>query len=242
MKWKRKKCDLINPHSSSMSLKYTLRQNQRGIIFNFPLVNIESTVEHISQLPDFKSKLCALYKRFYKLRKFECTPTLFKVGDNPYITPDINGEDYVSLVKRNFRHVDYNLKRKKFLGLPPLSEDQLEQRLFATLTFVFNHTVAAANPHAEEPVVTIEDERRASFDTVESQVISTLLRMDYDSPWQVKYDYKFQWLDQLDQLQNDNRPKKKKNKKNDNEVLPYLTYNQYMKTVMRLNESLGLCL
>ncbi|KAI5968075.1 hypothetical protein CANMA_002577 [Candida margitis] len=221
-----------------MSLKYALRQAQRGLIFNTPQVSIESTIEQVTQLPNFKSRLRALYKRFYKLRKFECTPILFRVDDNPYVTPDITSEDYVALVKRNFKYVDYNIKRQKLLGkLPPLSEDQLEQRLFATLAFVFNHTVATANPHAEELITTNIVEKKSSIDTIESQVISTLLRMDHDCPWQIKYDYKFQWLDQQE---GGNRPKKKK--RNDNEKLPYLTYKQYLTTLMRLNESLGLCL
>ena len=222
-----------------MSLKYTLRQNQRGIIFNVPIINIESSIRHIKQLPNFKSKLLAVYKRFYKLRKFECTPSLFKVDDNPYLVPDITSGDYVALVKRNFKNIDYNLKRKVFLGLPPLSEDELEKRLFATLTFVFKHTVAAENPHSEDPIATVEDEKRVSIDTIESGVISPLLRMDYDCPWQIKYDYNFQWLDRLNQEQDNPRGKKKKNV---NEILPYITYKQYMMTVMRLNESLGLCL
>lgn len=227
-------------HFLQMSLKYVLRQNQRGLIFNFPQFNIKSTIEQIQQLPDSKSRLRALYKRFYKLRQFECTPKLHKVDDNPYLIPDITIDDYVALIKRNFRNVDYNLKRQKFLKLPPLCEDQLEQRLFATLTFVFNHTVAKRNFHAEEAIATVEDEKRASIDTTESQIISTLLRMDHDCPWQIKYDYKFQWLDQLDKLQSDKNAKKGKN--NGNEVLAYLTYKQFLTTVMRLNESLGLCL
>ncbi|KAI5959218.1 hypothetical protein KGF57_002156 [Candida theae] len=224
-----------------MSLRYALRQHQKGLIFNVPAFNIDSTITQIKQLPNFKSKLRALYKRFYKLRNFECTPNLFKVDDNPYTTPDITSDDYVALVKRNFRNVDYNLKRKKFLELPPLSDDELEQRTIATLTFVFNHTVAAENPHAEDNVSTIEDEVRASIDTTESRVISTLLRMDLDCPWKIKYDYKFQWLDQLRQLQNDNT-NKKKSKTHDSETLLYITYKQYLTTLMRLNESLGLCL
>ena len=61
------------------------------------------------------------------------------------ITPDINDQDYVAFVKRQFRSISYNTKREAILNLPALSEQELEQRMMNTLVFVFNHTVTKEN-------------------------------------------------------------------------------------------------
>ncbi|KAI5963124.1 uncharacterized protein KGF55_002916 [Candida pseudojiufengensis] len=240
-------------------LKFTLRSNGKGLLFHKPTINLQTTQQQIKSLPNFKSKLLAYYKRFYKLRNFECSPSLFKVDNSPYHTPTITSDEYVTLLKRQFQRGDFNLKRKKFLGLPPITEDELiNERLLNTLCFIFNHTTAAPNPKLDKLIVTEQDEIESSVDTLESKVVSTILRMDYDCPNFIKYDFKFDWVKQIDAWLDNNRneekepladmekenQKSKKGKKSGKQGpigLDYLKYKQYYTTLMRMNESLKTC-
>ncbi|KAI3402472.2 hypothetical protein KGF56_004713 [Candida oxycetoniae] len=216
--------------------KFKLRQNSRGLIFNKRQVDIVSSIASITQLKSFKSKLLAYYKRFYKLRDFECSQRLYRSQEHPYDKVEISKDDYVNLLKRQFRNVSYNVKRRKFLELPPLSEKEQEQRLANTLAFVFNHTVEKSNSdnNPDEVVVNIEDEERISLDTIESKIISTILRMDKDCPLEIKHDYKFVWLDKLNKRIQCNQLDK-------NDII-YFNQKSYLTTLMRFNESIKLSL
>ncbi|KAI5956904.1 hypothetical protein KGF54_000523 [Candida jiufengensis] len=231
--------------------KFTLRKNTKGLIFHTPTINLSTTQEQITALPNFKSQLKAYYKRFYKLRNFECTSSLYKVEGSPYHTPTITSDDYVTLLKRQFKHSNYNLKREKILHLPPLSNDEIVSRISNTLAFVFNHTTSTKNPQMEKYILSEQDEIDASIDTTESRVISTILRMDYDCPPLIKYDYKFNWIDEINSIlaeyedntavEKGDGQKGKKLKNQKSIPLELLTYKQYHTTLMRMDESLKLC-
>lgn len=222
--------------------KFKFRPNTKGLILTKPVINLPTTFKQIEELPTFKNKLLAYYERFYKLRRFECNPTLYTTKDIPYNTPDLNYQDYVALLKRNFKNISYNTKREVILNLPPLTEEELEERLKNTLVFVFNHTVAKDNPQSDDPIYTIEDLEKTSIDNEETKIISTILRLDNEFPSEIKYDYKLKWFielnKQLDSVDWEKGPTKKQIKY----PLEYMGYKQYLITLMRLNESLKLCL
>ncbi|CAX41183.1 conserved hypothetical protein [Candida dubliniensis CD36] len=222
--------------------KFNFRPNAKGIILNKPVINISTTFDEISKLPSFRSKLLAFYKRFYKLRKFECNEQLYIIKDIPYYTPDINDQDYAAFVKRQFRSISYNTKREAILNLPALSEQELEQRMMNTLVFVFNHTVTAETPYSNNSSMTEDDVAKTGIDNEETKIVSTILKLDNEMPNDIKYDFKFKWFkeftNQLDSIDPKVGPTKKQ--------LEYLTehygYRMYYITLMRLNESTKLCL
>lgn len=221
------------------SPRFGLRQHSKSLGLSQPIINILHSISEISKLPTFKSKLRGYYKRFYKLRNFECTPRLFQHEDFTQTRDEVTPIEYIALIRRTFRKVDYNLKREKFLSLPPLDDAELEKRIQNTLAFVFNHTVELQNPHADELVVTKKDEERTAFDTMESKILSTILKMDMIAPANIKYDFKFAWLDDLNEKAKLAR-KGKKDPFTYKDEFP-INYKMYLTTLMRMNESLQLC-
>ncbi|EMG50197.1 hypothetical protein SBY92_003668 [Candida maltosa Xu316] len=223
-------------------IKFSLRPNTKGIILHKPVIDLHACQTQIRQLPTARLRRLAYFKRFYKLRKFEPNPIFYSATDVPYYTPELDQTDYVQLLKRSFTAMNYNVKRQAILNLPPLSEEELEERMMNTLAFVFNHTVAENNPHANDPIYTEDDLHQTSIDTMESKIVGIMLRMDNEMPSEIKFDPEFKWLKDLDNHVANVDWEKSRIPKSKNSPWEYIGYKQYFITLMRLNESLKLCL
>ncbi|CAK9440015.1 uncharacterized protein LODBEIA_P41150 [Lodderomyces beijingensis] len=232
------------------SVKFKLKQHSRALLFTQPVIDLAQTQQSIKSLPNFKSKLRAYYKRFYKLRKFEIPRHLRSTSDIPNQETDLDSYAYVAFVRRQFQHHSYNTKRQKFLNLEPLDDSQLEERMANTLAFVFNHSVGSTSDFSDELVVTVEDEIKSRVDTVETGILATLMRMDYDAPAEIKYDFQFRWVDEYRKkmspqgtgLQIQNRIQIKTKNEGVLDDYTLIKYFMHGETVMRLNESMKLCL
>lgn len=222
--------------------KFTFRPNAKGIILHKPIINISTTFDEISKLPSFRSKLLAFYKRFYKLRKFECNDQLYIIKDIPYYTPDINDQDYVAFVKRQFRSISYNTKREAILNLPALSEQELVQRMMNTLVFVFNHTVTKENLFLDKSIRTKDESAKTGIDNEETKIVSTILKLDNEMPNDIKYDFKFRWFKEFTKQMDSIDPKVGPTKNQLEYLTEHYGYRMYYITLMRLNESARLCL
>lgn len=170
-----------------------------------------------------KSQLLLLYKQFFRLRNL--------IG-NRY-----HAQKYTTILRRQFQRQDFNQRRRKVLGITiPLSEDEQIQRLETTLDFVFNSTVKKT--HAEK-VQYYNDIKRLDPDTPEQRVIHTLLQMDDEKPAEIKYDFTYNWIQRLSEPEIQTN---KKTKTLNGYPYHYIGYKQQEVSLMRMNETLGLCL
>ncbi|KAG7664268.1 uncharacterized protein J8A68_002183 [[Candida] subhashii] len=166
------------------------------------MISAKYTIRNDRELPNFKSKLRAYYKRFYKLRKFQygrvsLYGTTFNPPGHEYI-----GDEYHTLLRRKFSNENYNLRREVFLGMKEgLREDELEERLMNTLAFVFNATVDAGKDKSGGDDVVVFEKGLVSEtnETMECKIINSMIKIDLTLPNEIKYDYKYQWVEQLQQ-------------------------------------------
>ena len=233
-----------------ISAKYTIRNDVPGIILHKPLINLQTTHHQISQLPNFKSKLRAYYKRFYKLRKFQygrvsLYGTTFNPPGHEYV-----GDEYHTLLRRKFSNENYNLRREVFLGMKQeLREDELEERLMNTLAFVFNATVDAGKSEGsggDDVVVFEKGLVSETNETMECKIINSMIKIDLTLPNEIKYDYKYQWVEQLQQQLKIMEEKKdsltKKQIKKFQIPIEFIGYKTFNINLLKLNENLKLCL
>lgn len=188
----------------------------------------------LSQVASFKAQLLYLYKRFYKLRN---------VIDNG--KPQ-SVEVFKRVLKRKFKHTDYNRTRQVVLNLPPLTEDEIIERLFNSLIFTFNSTVTSQDEF--KPIETFDDFNKYDNSKLEKTVITTILRMDQQLPNEIKYDFKYNWyldlshdLLQVEALNNQTDTKSKKKKIKSKYPMNYIGFLQYQQTLMGMNETLQMC-
>lgn len=199
------------------------------------LIGSASTIKaELSQVASFKAQLLYLYKRFYKLRN---------VIDNG--KPQ-SVEVFKRVLKRKFKHTDYNRTRQVVLNLPPLTEDEIIERLFNSLIFTFNSTVTSQDEF--KPIETFDDINKYDNSKLEKTVITTILRMDQQLPNEIKYDFKYNWyldlshnLLQVEALNNQTDTKSKKKKIKSKYPMNYIGFLQYQQTLMGMNETLQMC-
>lgn len=171
--------------------------------------------ERLSQLPSARLQGLFMYKQFFKLRH------LMGGGSDTYSKPQ-----YVSQLRRAFQRRDFREKRSVFLpkSLPALLDQEMLERGIATLAFVFNATVAVTSGDQKEPL----DYKATPIkgrETMEQQVIRTMLRVEHGTPAKILQDYQYRWINAIE---------------SDDAVAMGLK--QYHTTLMRLNETMGLCL
>ncbi|KAK6458102.1 uncharacterized protein RJT20DRAFT_28959 [Scheffersomyces xylosifermentans] len=221
------------------SSKFLLHKNV--LILNKPLINLN--IRHqLDDIPDFRKKLLALYKQFYKLRN--------TIHNGHRLGP----VSYHTILRRNFQHIPFNARRIAILlssdisgeTIDILSESELIERMINTLMFVFNSTVRSTTDADIEPAVFFEDIKKTKADTFENSIISTIIRMDGQKPDEIKYDFKYSWVKPFDEsiAKYDqhfiDHPQSKKFKSK--YPMTYIGFRQYETTLMRLNENLKLCL
>lgn len=205
--------------------KYSFKSGK--LILKKPVINILS-LETLDQLPNDKSRYLKLYKSFYKLRH---------LIDKEY-KHDIR---YQTLVKRYFKHQQFNKRRIMILGdVPELTQNELLSRMIKTLAFVFNSTVAMDDE--TKPIYFFEDLNEP--ERVEKSILQTILEMDYQKPNSIKYDFQYIWVkelnDALDKLPSD--PTVKEYRSIMKDKMDYIGFQQYEKKLMILNENYNLCL
>ncbi|RCK57495.1 hypothetical protein Cantr_06755 [Candida viswanathii] len=217
--------------------KFQFKPNTKSLVITKPVIDIAASFNRLTdyQPSDQSSLLSTSGSTNY-------AASIYTIKDNPYLTPELDYRDYVALLRRNFKNISYNTKREVILGEPPLTEQELEERLKNTLAFVFNHTVAAANPHANDPVYTSDDLDKISTDNDETKIVGTILRLDNEFPPELKYDFKFKWITELNRQLDAVDWEKGPMAKDFTYPLEYIGYKLYLITLMRLNESLKTCL
>ncbi|KAG2733197.1 hypothetical protein G9P44_004187 [Scheffersomyces stipitis] len=216
--------------------KFTARRS--GVILHHPIVSSDIRSQ-IDQIPVFRNKLLALYRRFYRLRNM-----IYTGHSSAPIA-------YHTILRRDFERIDFNVRRNAVLGKEienhHLSEAELLTRMINTVMFVFNSTVSTRNADEEEPeVLFFQDIKKTVSHTMESSIVSTILRMDSQKPDSIKYDFKYAWIEPFDQFMEgfDEYFEKHPSSKRYGSKYPmnWIGFRQYETTLMRLNESLGLCL
>lgn len=202
-------------------------------MMKYAMVSPEKLSNEVHNIPSMKRKLLCIYKEFYKLRN---------VIDNKKYYQNT----YKTLLRRNFTNASFINRRDVVMpDLPPLSEDELIIRLVNTLAFVFNSTVKSSKE--AKPILFFQDIKENNTDTLEKAVVFTMLQMDSQKPKEIKYDFKYNWIKQLEEdiLKYDNLVAKgstKSSKIKHTIPLDYIGFKQYEENIMRLNETLGLCL
>lgn len=182
------------------------------LILNRPVISLDVLKNDIRNQHDPKRQLLRIYKDFYKLRNLVSYPST-----------------YQALLRRTFKYSDFNEKRRIFLSLPPITHDELLSRMVNTLVFVFNSTVS----RPDHTALTFDDIQR---ERTEFGVVKTILYMDKQNP--MKYDFKYNWLDDLEQ---DIKKSEAIERGKHSLKLDRIGYKQYIETLMRLNETLGMC-
>lgn len=183
----------------------------------------------------FKKQILQYYKHFYKLRN------VIDNGNPRSI------QLYKNILRRKFMYIDYNCRRQEILDLPPLSQEEMVTRIHQTLIFTFNSTVTKLDEF--ELISTFHDIAKYDNSTLEGKVMKTFLRMEYQAPNEIKYDFKYKWfkefndaLEKVEAVNGANSTKKNKSKKMQLKYpMNYIGFQQYERTIMGLNESLGLC-
>lgn len=167
----------------------------------------------IEALPVVRDRQVLLYKQFFRLRRM--------IGGKAVYSE----QEYLAVLRRSFRTRDFALKRSVFLpGCDPLGEAEFTRRQINTLAFVFNATVSSSYVSPDDGLYYQKDKNLGQT-TVEQQVVRTILEMNHQMPASIRYDRKFEWT---------------RNIAPDNAVA--IGYWQYETTLMRLNETMGLCL
>lgn len=227
--------------------------NNGVLILKNPIICFKQLTKELAEIQCFKSKLLKFYKNFYKLKFLFEDDRLFSIM-------------YHDLIKKSFKFSDFNLKRKIFLSqklhpddvpLEPknLSENELEKRILNTLVCVFNSTVKKdmINHNSNDYQISINDltkKKRFFFnkdyisensDFFEKSLITTIIEMHYSMPPNIKYDYKYNWLNNLNKKINDYKTINNGNNNNIKLEINYLAFKQYYITIMRLNESMIFC-
>lgn len=156
-----------------------------------------------------------------------------------------SGRDtYCALLRRKFTRVDFNDRRNKVLGLPPLVRSEMAIRLANTVAFVFNSTCHVQDDRG--PVNFYADFVRETQPRLELSVVSTILAMDQQAPHSVKYDYKYKWVDDIagfyTEVSLPDLLRKDINRLHATGKAPLLGFLQFEQCVMGLNESMQLCL
>lgn len=181
----------------------------------------------LSVFPERTALRLHYYKKFYRLRNL--------VADNSY-----DQNRYCELLRRRFRS-DFGLRRTVILGLGPLSEDNLQTRLANTYAFVFNATCNVTD--AQLPVLYYEDLPKPRMET---QILKTVLEIDKQTPSRIRYDRSYSWVHDTQSfykelLETELTKKAIKNLGGAGKAED-LGFLDYEKTIMSLNETVGLCL
>lgn len=202
-----------------------------------PLLTVKHRISHVPPL-EHLAKLCqrslllTTYKHFFRLRHL--------VLDEHY-----QQEEYLRLLRRRYVRGDFNLRRKKVLGIEKaLSNAELARRLSHTYTFVFNATCNVKDEPL--PVQTYEDAKKANEPLLETQILSTIVKMELQTPNHIKFDLEYRWLDRARERETElalgNIDKKRAKDLNRSREVVDIGFADYERAVMALNESLDLCL
>lgn len=188
------------------------------------------TTAHFQSLPQH-SMYTAAYRHLFRLRHL--------TGRNKGIR-----NTYCALLRRKFTFIDFNVRRNKVLGLPPLTHSDMAVRLTNTVAFVFNSTCHVLDERG--PVNFYDDFVRETKPRLELLVLSTILAMDHQAPNTVKYDYSYKWIDDMVRFYSEaGQPelsRKDANRLHNTGKASLLGFLQYEQCVMGLNESMLLCL
>ncbi|CAH2354551.1 putative increased recombination centers protein 19 [[Candida] railenensis] len=192
-----------------------------------------SSIENFS----YKKQLLVLYKRFYKLR-------LYQADSHSKM-------NYVKYLKRKIKYEDFNLRRRIFLEqncVEDLSPTDIVRRMVNTLAFVQN---ASVFNRTYENEARLNGNKNSSKETsglyagtIESQILATILHMEYSMPTSVKVDHKFSWVDKLNMVvsQIETPLKFEKSSLKMESTLVLMGYIDYQENLMSLNESYRICL
>ncbi|KAK6203249.1 uncharacterized protein RJT21DRAFT_2596 [Scheffersomyces amazonensis] len=214
----------------------------KNIFLQSPTVHPEFA-QRIQSLPDFRSKLLASYKQLYRLRN------LIDRG------MDRNKYGYIQLIRRNFERISFQNRRNIVLShinggsLPvELTEEEIIQRLINTIAFVFNSTVKKETEFTEKDIQYFKDLKKVFPESMELQIVRTIIRMDKQKPDRIKYDFKYNWLSNYNDSMIEARkyydkyPTARKLPDDLNFDLSYIGFRNHELLVMGLNESMKLCL
>lgn len=196
-----------------------------SLVARVPAVTIP-TLEALAVLPTLSARYRSFYKRFYKLRR--------------YLPSEITSA-YVSYLRRRFDPKDYGARRKQLLGLEdPLSEKELLERCQNTLAFVFNATVVPENQKQHMKPV-FYDDLKVAKDRPELQVVRTIVEVESRKPRTVLADTEWSWVPEIQAQIGGNDSEWTKNRRRTTKVVNIGLLN-HDRNVMRLNESLQMCL
>lgn len=169
----------------------------------------------VEALPIGTDRVMYLYKQLYRLRRM-----VGGGGRRHYFE-----QEYLTVLRRTFRTRDFPLKRSVFLpGSDPLNETELLGRQINTVAFVFNATVSSTHVDPDDGLY-FQKHKQQGQSTLELDILGTILEMNHQMPALMRFDRKFEWTRNI-------RP--------DNPVA--IGYWQYETTLMRLNETMALCL
>lgn len=193
-------------------------------------VNSSIDLQYLKTLKTDRTRLLALYKRFYRLRH---------IIDNNFQ----HTLRYQELIKWRFSREDFGLRREKVLekSEDELGSDGIWIRLLNTLDFAHNSTVILPENISEKPVHFYQDLKTP--ERMERQMVRTILEMHHQKPNDIKYDYKYNWYVEI-KRQYDQLPASP-TKKELNRILPnpsYIGFRDYELNLMILNEMYNLCL
>lgn len=183
------------------------------------------TLEYFGALGPRAMSLAA-YRRLFRLRHL------------------VENHDYTTILRRRFTRIDFNIRRQKVLGvLLPLSHQDMTTRLANTVAFIFNSTCHSKDERL--PVYFYDDLVRETRPRLEREILSTILNMDRQMPPTLKYDYSYDWVDdvKLFYAEVGSGPDRRNiNRLFKTQQAPYLGFLQYEQCVMLLNESMNLCI
>ncbi|KAK6463917.1 hypothetical protein DFJ63DRAFT_56411 [Scheffersomyces coipomensis] len=218
--------------------KFTLNNNK--LILHKAILNPNFS-SNIQQLPNFRTKLLACYKQLYRLRNV--------IDEGSYRSKF----PYENMIRRNFERISFNTRRQAVLGhinqdseVTVLTENEIIERLMNTVVFVFNSTVQRQNEFADMEIQYYEDLKKSNTDTLEKNIVNTVIRMDGQKPNSIKYDFKYNWIrDYTNNIQDhikliEAKPNQKKYE--GSFELDYIGFRNYEFMIMSLNENMKLCL
>lgn len=190
------------------------------------------TVASLSEL-SYKSQLLCLYKKFFRLRNMIDADT-------------DNRQAYCDILKRRFSFDNFNRRRSLLLGInEPVEEDALIQRMVNTYAFLFNSTTEHEDVQAKQVVIHQQDLQKVYEKRIEKSIVLTMLKMARQMPNEIKLDFNYNWLANVDFLLeniNSDANKKQQRKLLDKCDPANIGYRDYETSIMRLNESCNLCL
>lgn len=195
--------------------------NKNGLFLLKP-VNTALDLEYLHTLPAQKQYL-KIYKKFYRLRNL--------VGHNRH-----HRNRYLELIRWRFTRDNFNVKRSILIGLPTLSAADILDRVLNTLAFVNNSTVALPENLQESSTVYIQGIGKPQ--RIETDIVTTILTMQYQKPNSIKYDIHYQWIKNL-KHNNDNVNDKTPREKSSFDLQGFYNYEM---NLMILNETYHMCL